>query len=81
MKGPGECVKFYGSQVLHYTVPNTTGATRVSFDFRVIRREEWTCSAFKSFPLGEHYLVLDAQQGVLAPDSEEMQQLICKFAE
>merc|ERR1712118_250209 len=39
VKGPGQFVHFHGSQVWHYTVPNTTGATRVSFDFRVIRRE------------------------------------------
>jgi|Transcript_53289 hypothetical protein len=30
--------RFWGSQCLHYTVPNETGVCRVSFDFRVIPR-------------------------------------------
>jgi len=34
--GPGEMVIFNGSQCLHFTEPNSTGSTRVSFDFRVI---------------------------------------------
>ena len=32
----GEMMLFWGSQCLHYTVPNDTDATRVSIDFRVI---------------------------------------------
>ena len=32
----GEMMLFWGSQCLHYTVPNETDATRVSIDFRVI---------------------------------------------
>jgi hypothetical protein len=34
----GELVVFWGSQCNHYTVPNTTGVTRVSVDFRVLPR-------------------------------------------
>ena len=32
---PGQAVRFYGNRCRHYTVGNETGATRVSFDFRV----------------------------------------------
>ena len=33
---PGECMRFWGHQCSHYTVPNETSHTRVSIDFRVI---------------------------------------------
>ena len=36
LKGPGAAMRFWGYQCEHYTVPNDTGATRVSIDFRVI---------------------------------------------
>jgi len=76
----GGFVRFYGSQVWHYTAANATDATRVSFDFRVIRREEWTRAAFGTFPLGGHYSVLDGELGVLERDSEEMLRMIRQFS-
>ena len=36
--GLGEGLRFNGQQCRHYTVPNSTGHTRVSLDFRVIPR-------------------------------------------
>lgn len=38
--GPGQAVRFWGHSCEHYTVPNTTAATRVSIDFRVIPTAE-----------------------------------------
>ena len=38
---PGEAVRFWGNRCAHYTLPNDTGATRVSFDFRVVPRRHW----------------------------------------
>jgi hypothetical protein len=35
-EGPGEAVLFHGSQCEHYTLPNFSGRTRVSIDFRII---------------------------------------------
>jgi len=34
--GLGECVRFYGNQCMHFTVPNDTPHTRVSLDLRVV---------------------------------------------
>lgn len=33
---PGQMMRFWGNQCVHYTLPNETDHTRVSFDFRVI---------------------------------------------
>ena len=33
---PGQFISFYGNRCWHYTVPNETDTTRVSFDFRVV---------------------------------------------
>ena len=32
----GQAVRFYGNRCNHFTVPNTSGRTRISFDFRVL---------------------------------------------
>ena len=32
----GDCWQFYGNGAMHYTVPNVSGHTRVSLDFRVV---------------------------------------------
>ncbi len=37
----GEGLRFNGISCRHYTCPNDTGCTRVSFDFRVIPRSLW----------------------------------------
>jgi hypothetical protein len=34
--GPGEGIQFWGHACEHYTLPNETGETRVSFDFRFV---------------------------------------------
>ena len=54
----GEAVRFWGNQCLHYTVPNDTDCTRVSFDFRVIPRSRYT-NAFKGY-IGD-YPIASAQ--------------------
>jgi len=71
---PGSLVRFFGNQVWHCTVPNTTGSTRVSLDFRVIREEEWETAAFENFQLGGYYSVMTSE-GVLARDSAELLRL------
>ena len=37
---PGQALRFWAHSCEHYTVPNTTEATRVSFDFRVVPSAE-----------------------------------------
>lgn len=37
----GDVFRFWGNQCAHYAEPNSTGSTRVSFDFRVIPRQFW----------------------------------------
>jgi hypothetical protein len=61
----GEFVSFYGNQCRHYNMKNTTGKTRVSFDFRVIpfsKYKESTSSAVHSkraFKIGDYYTVIE----------------------
>ncbi|CAK9049051.1 unnamed protein product [Durusdinium trenchii] len=38
---PGEAVRFYGNQCLHFTRDNSSSQSRVSFDFRVIRLRDF----------------------------------------
>ncbi len=38
---PGELLRFHGSQCTHGSLPNKTGKSRVSLDFRVLRPEEY----------------------------------------
>lgn len=71
----GSCVRFYGNQVWHYCAPNETDTTRVSFDFRAIREEEWSPAAFAyPFQLGEYYSVM-TREGLLPAGSVEMLEL------
>ncbi len=37
----GEAMRFWGNQVRHYTVPNQSGVTRVSLDFRAVRKDRF----------------------------------------
>jgi hypothetical protein len=37
----GDGLRFNGLQCMHYTLPNSTSSTRVSFDFRCIPRSYW----------------------------------------
>ena len=46
----GTGLRFWGNQCRHYTDPNRTDSTRVSFDFRVVPRQLWrgdTCGLGK----------------------------------
>ena len=36
MAGPGTYQRFWGNQLRHFTQPNDTGSTRVSFDLRCV---------------------------------------------
>lgn len=57
----GEFVSFYGNKCRHHSKINTTGQTRISFDFRVIPYSEYKespSSAIRSgrkFCIGEYY--------------------------
>mmetsp|Transcript_60153 Transcript_60153/g.130459 ORF Transcript_60153/g.130459 Transcript_60153/m.130459 type:complete len:315 (+) Transcript_60153:91-1035(+) len=70
----GWLMRFYGNQVWHYTVPNETESTRVSLDFRVIRRQDWSPGAFSFFKLGGYFSVMTAD-GVLPRGSAELRRL------
>jgi hypothetical protein len=39
--GYGECFRFNGNRCRHYTEPNASGATRVSFDLRMLPESLW----------------------------------------
>lgn len=70
----GKLVRFYANQVWHYTIPNETQATRVSFDFRVVREEEWSPEAFVQFRLGAYFSVM-TREGLIPAKSPEMHAL------
>jgi hypothetical protein len=58
-------------QAVHYTVPNQTDSTRVSFDIRVVPlplfEPEWTSpTGAVPFRLGQYYRCTDAQHTALA---------------
>lgn len=54
--GPGEAVRFWGNRCRHYTVPNDSERTRVSFDFRVIQERHFRPPAEKIVKLSKHSL-------------------------
>ncbi len=55
---PGEYVRFNGNECMHGNIPNKTGVTRVSFDFRVMRIEDYdTHSKNKSLTMGKDYKI------------------------
>ena len=37
----GDLLRFYGNQCDHYSLPNETGVTRLSLDFRIVRRSDF----------------------------------------
>merc|ERR1712039_1033695 len=78
LPSPGHLVRFYANQVWHYTVPNESESTRVSFDFRVLRREDWTPAAFTHFRLGAYYSIMTAG-GVLQHSDPELRRLQEEF--
>jgi len=63
---PGMYVKFDGNKCTHGNLPNRTGVPRVSFDFRVMRYEEYdrnhkltSISKGNKFIIGEYYELMD----------------------
>ena len=59
---PGQVVMFDGNRCMHGNLPNRTGKTRVSFDFRVMLLEDYkeeearkSLSKGKKFVLGDYY--------------------------
>eukprot|EP00667_Euglena_gracilis_P018428 EG_transcript_19563 len=75
--GPGQVVQFWGNQCEHYTLPNDTDTTRVSFDFRVTpwtMYEEYSpelqrrCKECRAFRIGSYWEVMDLR---LPPTSTE----------
>lgn len=55
---PGQVVQFNGNQCIHGNLPNRTGVTRVSFDFRVMLPEHYNSShQLKSLSKGNKFLI------------------------
>ncbi len=59
---PGEIFQFNGNECMHGNLPNKTGLTRVSFDFRVLKFEDYSpnysgvsLSKKNKFLIGEYY--------------------------
>jgi hypothetical protein len=59
---PGMFVKFDGNKCMHGNLPNRTGVSRISFDFRVLRVEDYdesfnlmSLSHSNKFVVGEYY--------------------------
>ena len=61
----GEFVSFYGNRCRHYNIKNTTGKTRVSFDFRVIPFSHYKESnsaavhSKRAFKIGDYYTLIE----------------------
>lgn len=65
---PGQVVKFDGNRCIHGNLPNHTGVTRVSFDFRVIfpknynkNHELRSLSKGNKFLIGHYYEVMEVE--------------------
>lgn len=63
---PGQVVQFNGNQCIHGNLPNRTGVTRVSFDFRAMLPERYntaheltSLSKGNKFLIGHYYEVLE----------------------
>ena len=61
----GEFISFYGNQCRHYNMKNTTGKTRISFDFRVIpyslykESQNEAIHSKRAFKIGDYYTVIE----------------------
>jgi len=62
---PGQIVKFNGNKCIHGNLPNTTGKTRVSLDFRVMKYENYnnshlltSLSKNNKFLIGDYYDII-----------------------
>ena len=57
---PGQTVMFDGNRCMHGNLPNMTGKTRVSFDFRVMLQENYNeAEAKKSLSKGKKFIIGD----------------------
>jgi hypothetical protein len=63
---PGEIIKFNGNKCMHGNLPNKTGVTRVSFDFRVLLPEDYndshnltSISKGSKFLIGHYYDIME----------------------
>ena len=55
---PGEYVKFNGNQCIHGNLPNKTGVTRISFDFRLLKKSDYNDKhSLKSLSKGNKFLI------------------------
>lgn len=55
---PGQYVRFNGNECMHGNLPNRTNVTRVSFDFRVMRLEDYNPDAEnQSLTMGKKYRI------------------------
>jgi len=59
---PGELFVFNGNKCMHGNLPNKTGSTRISLDFRVLKKSDYSSEKNKSsittntkFVVGEYY--------------------------
>lgn len=77
----GDIHRFYGNGLYHHTVPNTTGTTRISLDFRVVPMplydDDWPASRGRrngqqQFFIGGYYKLCrkDAQSGRWSLDDD-----------
>ena len=67
----GQFFNFNGGQCLHGNRPNKTGKTRMSFDFRIILKEDYDQAYLKTskltnkkFLVGDYYSVLTSETGI-----------------
>ena len=83
----GEVVQFWGNQCRHFTVPNDTSDTRVSFDFRVTpwhMYEEYStemqlkCKESKQFRVGSYWQVMEKHE---ATQPSMFQQEACSLGD
>tara|TARA_R100000008_G_scaffold84500_1_gene72042 strand:- start:2517 stop:3176 length:660 start_codon:yes stop_codon:yes gene_type:complete len=63
---PGQVIQFDGNQCIHGNLPNRTGVTRISFDFRILKKEDYnphhdleSLSKGNKFLIGHYYELME----------------------
>tara|TARA_A100001515_G_scaffold43035_2_gene33959 strand:- start:2404 stop:3060 length:657 start_codon:yes stop_codon:yes gene_type:complete len=57
---PGQIIQFNGNQCIHGNLPNKTGLTRVSFDFRILKKTDYNPNhSLESLSKGNKFLIGD----------------------
>ena len=71
----GQLLRFYGHQCDHYSLPNESGVTRLSLDFRVVPRSHF-CEAYPGSHMGDckARFGIGGFFGVLGPDGHELKE-------